>query len=386
MTPIAILLTAYVALVILSALLSLYVMGGIPVLRVGPTEFGGFPKVSIVVPVRNEEEVVGRCAESLLAQEYPRKEVIFVDGGSTDGTLEVLKSFGARLKVLEEPPLPKGWVGKNWACHTASMRAEGELLLFSDGDTIHTPWALASAVSLLGSNGLDMVTLYPRLIMGGFWERLMLPLVGYLILLQHRGRLVNRDDRRYFIGIGPFILVRREVYEAVGGHAAVRDRIDEDLRLGQRVKEAGFRLRVLRGDFAVHLRMYEGLGEMWEGWVKNIFPGLDYRLGKVAFAVGLALFYFALPALLLAAGLALWPAAGVNVFLLAGAATYSLGTAIMAPYFNQDRAHKALALLLPFAAAVFSAMALYSAYRHLSKKGVVWKGRVYRPLHDRPGG
>lgn len=380
----ALLLIVYLVLVVMAASFSWYLLLHMPVLdlRMEPTTH---PLVSIIVPVRNEATVVGRCADSLLNLDYPKKEVIFVDGGSTDGTMEVLASK-AGLTLLEEPPLPAGWIGKNWGCHIGFLASKGELLLFSDGDTVHSREGLKAAVAYMDSSGADLLTLYPRLIRKGFWEKLMLPVIVFLIAIRHRGWMVNRDDKPYFIGVGPFLLVRRRTYEAVGGHEAVKDRIDEDLRLGQRVKSNGFRLRALRGEEAVELRMYEHLPELWEGWVKNIAPGLDYNGGKVAFAIFLALFFFLTPFAILGSGIAL-ALAGRGLFVLAiGLATTTIAVTSLAPLYVERAKDLPYPFLLPLAALIFIAMAATSFYLHRFGEGVTWKGRRYNPSRGTNGG
>lgn len=381
----SLLLLAYLALVALASLYTWYILWGMPSLDL-TKEPADHPLVSIIVPVRNEEPVVGRCVESLLAVEYPNKEILFVDGGSTDATLEILAHYEGRIRVLREPPLPPGWVGKNWACHTAFQQAHGDLLLFSDGDTVHAPRGLGAAVAYMQRVGADLVTLYPRLLREGFWEKLMLPIVGFLIVVRHRGRFVNRDDRHYFIGIGPFLLIKRSVYEAVGGHEAVRDRIDEDLRIGQRVKHAGYRLRALRGEEALELRMYEHFGELWEGWVKNISPGLDYNPGKMAFAVFLAVFFFLGPFVVLAGGIALLALGGSPLALWVGLLTTSMAIFTLWPLYVEGPQDAPFPFLLPLGAVVFVAMAVASWYQHRFGGGVMWKGRRYNPLGEAPPG
>ncbi len=379
----ALLLLAYLVILLASAALAAYFLVGFPGLTPRPPPAEA-PLISIIVPVRNEEEIVGRCVDSLLAIDYPRREIIVVDGGSEDGTMGILRGYGDRITLVEESPLPRGWIGKNWGCHQGYLKSQGELLLFTDGDTLHSPGGLGAAIAHLQAEGIDLLSLYPKLITIGFWEKLLIPLVGYFILLMHRGRLVNRDDKPYFIGVGPFLLFRRGVYEAVGGHAAVRDRIDEDMRLGERVKRAGYKLRVLRGDWVVQLRMYQNFPELWEGWVKNIAPGLDYSAPKVAFACLLPLFYFALPFLLLIRGLLLVPASGVTLTLEVGAAGYALTYVNFLPYHWGKGRDWRYPLLMPLASWIFVAMAITSLHRHRSGRGVSWKGRQYRPLQDVP--
>ncbi|MEE9592703.1 MAG: glycosyltransferase, partial [Thermoplasmata archaeon] len=240
------------------------------------------PLVSVILPLRNQVNTARACLDSLVIQDYSRKEILVVEGGSDDGTKEVVREFEDRVQIIEEPPLPEGWVGKNWACKQGADRARGDVLLFTDGDTVHDPGLLRKSVAYLHDGGLDLLTLYPHLRVESFWERAVLPFMIFLIGLSHRGVWVNRPDKRWAVANGQYLLFPRASYEAIGGHEAVRDRVDEDYRLSQRVKEAGRRLCMADSRQLLSVRMYDNLGEIWQGFTKNAFPGLDFRLRRIA--------------------------------------------------------------------------------------------------------
>ena len=120
-----------------------------------------FPPVSIILPVRNQARTVGDCVSSLVGLEYPNKEIIVVDGGSTDGTRELVQKFSHEITLVDEEPLPVGWVGKNWACHLGYKKSRGELLLFTDGDSVHAIDSLTRSVNYLRAENADLVTLAP---------------------------------------------------------------------------------------------------------------------------------------------------------------------------------------------------------------------------------
>src|SRR3989441_9749414 len=217
------------------------------------------PRVSIILPVRNQARTVSDCLSSLAGVEYPNKEIIVVDGGSTDGTRELVQRFAHEITLVDEEPLPVGWVGKNWACHLGYKKSRGELLLFTDGDSVHTTDSLARSVNYLQFENVDLVTLAPGTILRTFWERLLQPPIFLLIMILVGGKLVNDDNRQNAIGNGQYMLFRREAYDKIGGHYAVRDKIIEDYSLGRLLKRAGMRLRFVIAPDALGVRMYASL-------------------------------------------------------------------------------------------------------------------------------
>ncbi len=370
------LLLAYAAVVILIILGSVLLFAGFPRLPADP-QLEDPPLVSIVLPVRNQEASVQACVESLLDSDYPRKEIIVVEGASADATRPLLQPYEDRLRVVDEPPLPAGWVGKNWACHHGFLAAKGDLLLFTDGDTVHRRRTLRRAVAYLHDQGLDLVTLHSRLRVESFWERVIQPLMIFLIGLTYRGNRMNRPDTRWVVGNGQFLLFRREAYEAVGGHAAVAPRVDEDYRLAQRAKVLGHPLRMVDGRDALEVRMYTSLREIWGGWVKNAFPGMDFRLWKILRAtVGLFLL-LVLPFLQLAWALVQLLLSGPTLLLWISGGLSGLIVARMAAAHALLGGHARFALTTPLGASLIGAMLVDSARRYLGGAGVSWKGRVY---------
>ncbi len=241
-----------------------------------------WPRVSVLVPARNEEANIERCVRSLLAQDYPAYEVIVLDDHSTDDTgviLERLAGQFANLRVLSGKPLPPGWFGKHWACHQLSQAADGELFLFTDADTCHAPSMLRHSVSALFAEKADLVTAFPREEVLTWGERLVVPFIGFGMFTFLPMRLIQRLRwTTLAVTIGQFMLFRRQAYEAVGGYEAVRAEVLDDVRLGQRVIEAGFEWRLLDGTRQVACRMYRGFWDAVEGFSKNLFAVFDYRV------------------------------------------------------------------------------------------------------------
>jgi chlorobactene glucosyltransferase len=241
-----------------------------------------FPFVSVLIPARNEARSIAACVTSLLAQNYPAFEVIVLDDNSTDATPRLLAQLthrDSRLRVLKGAPLPEGWLGKHWACQQLYQAAGGELLLFTDADTCHAPDTLRASVSALQAERADLVSAFPRQEVVTLGERLLVPVIGFAIFTFIPIRLVQKLRwPALSITIGQFMLFRREAYEAVGGFAAIRSEVVDDICLGRRIISGGGEWRLLNGTRHVSCRMYHGFWEAVAGFSKSVFAVFDYRI------------------------------------------------------------------------------------------------------------
>ncbi|HSR30517.1 MAG TPA: glycosyltransferase family 2 protein [Anaerolineae bacterium] len=302
--------------------------------RLGRTPYAApcrWPRVSVLVPARNEEENIGPCVRSLLAQEYPDFQVLVLDDESSDGTAEALASVPdevGRLVVMQGAPLPAGWLGKHWACQQLSEAADGELLLFTDADTRHHPRALRDAVGVLLAEEADLLSALPHQEVGSWAERLLVPMIPWALFsflpltLAHRWRWLVLSA-----AIGQYMLFRGTAYDQIGGHAAVRQHAADDLALGRRVKTCGLRLRLVDGGERISCRMYHNAREVYEGLSKNLLAAFGYlvpaflfvwlwlgfvfwqplvTLGRAGLGVDLSLQSILLAAAAVAASLLLW--------------------------------------------------------------------------------
>ncbi|MEP0804449.1 MAG: glycosyltransferase [Chloroflexota bacterium] len=345
------------------------------------------PLISVCIPARNEERNIRACVEAVLKQDYPNLEVIVLDDRSTDATLRILTDLAtrdSRLRPISGSDLPPGWAGKPHALHQASAFARGEWLCFIDADTFLEPSALSSTYAKALETDADLFTIMTFQILGSFWEKTVMPLVMTALSVGFSPRKVNDPKRRDAIANGQFILIKRSVYDAIGGHVSVKDSIVEDKAISQQVKWNGYRLVVADGMKVARTRMYTSLPEMWEGWTKNIYLGLRDQAGLLWLgAFGALLSFMAalfLPLWLLLGGIWYlndggWMALTVTLEALALWLYLLVVRAQIAEKMNIPRWY---ALTTPLGAAVFGAMMLTSAWRVVTRKGVTWKGRIYK--------
>lgn len=237
------------------------------------------PHVTVIVPARNEGVNIGPCVATIAASNYPDFDIVVVDDRSVDGTGDVVRALeargGGRVRLVEGESLPDGWIGKAWACQQGYRVATGELLLFTDADTRHDADLLPRAVAAMRREDVALVSVLPRHLLLGFWERVIMPHVLLLITLRYFDlRRVNRTSNpRDVLANGQFMLVRREAYEDVGGHEALRMEVVEDQRLAQRMVQTGRRIFLAHAEDYLETRMYRSLAGIVEGWSKNLALG-----------------------------------------------------------------------------------------------------------------
>jgi len=341
------------------------------------------PLVSVVIPARNERHNIESCVRSALDASYPVLEVIVVDDRSDDDTADIARAMSradARVRVIETPPLPEGWFGKPWACSTGAAAARGQIIAFTDADARHGSGLVSRAVREMQAGTLDMLSVAGKQELGSFWERVVQPHVFWMIGSRYGGtETVNRSRRvEDKIANGQCIFVRRDAYESIGGHGAVREHVAEDVALAQHMFASGKRTALILGHDELSTRMYTSLREIMAGWRKNVFAG-----GREAMPfgrIGQGIF----PALLLLPPLlTLIPLLAVVILWVVGAApwvTLAAAIALVAQVVTWALVYRWMdapiryALLFPLGAAVFGVIALQAIARG---SRVEWKGRAY---------
>jgi chlorobactene glucosyltransferase len=342
------------------------------------------PRVAVIVPARNEAANIRPCVESLCAQEYPpgKLSLIVVDDDSTDETSAIVSALAQRddrITLLSTPALPRGWKGKVHACciGAAAVPADVQWLCFLDADMRAAPRAIASAVQAASDRKLDLLTLAPRHELGSFAERLMLPCGLYLLGFYQDLERVQAPQSDAVVATGQFMLLRREAYEAVGGHAPVRDAICEDVELALLMKRRGYRVLLMDGNLLLSTRMYTGWSTLWPGFAKNLIQLLGGPFRTVLAAPIVVVLAWA------AVLLPLWDLAavlqGVSGAPLA-LTLASLGSAALFGLHVGGAAHFRIpwwyGLIFPLGYTAGAVMALDSV-RWRMRRRVHWKGRVY---------
>jgi glycosyltransferase involved in cell wall biosynthesis len=226
-------------------------------------------QVSVIIPARNEEASLGKCLESLVSESGVAFEILVVNDHSSDRTAEIAASFPG-VRVMEAGPLRQGWTGKNNAIACGTREAKGDWLLFTDADTVHLPGSLARALAEAKKNQAEMLSYSPQQIAVTFWEMAILPVVFQELARQYPPSKVSDPASPIAAANGQFILIRRDTYEAIGGHQAVAGDILEDVALARRVKASGRKIRFRYAADAVRTRMYRNFSSLREGWTKNL--------------------------------------------------------------------------------------------------------------------
>ena len=342
------------------------------------------PKVAVIIPARDEAANIGRCLSSLIKQTYPasRLRIVLVDDHSSDATMAIATALAqtcSQLTLLRSPTLPPHWVGKSHACWIGARAVAQDVdwLCFVDADVWAEPALLASAIAAVRDDGLDLLSLAPRQELHSFAERLVMPCGLYLLAFCQDLRTVQARHSSEVTATGQFMLVRRSCYDAIGGHAAVRRAICEDLMLARLLKRAGGYAILRDGRSLLSTRMYRGWSTLWIGITKNLSEMLGGPPRTIAIAIVAIMLAWAAWLIPVADGLACAQrnsAACIALIpgLLGSAAAFGLHIA-GAAYFGIPRWY---GMLFPLGYSVGALIAVDSVRRRLSGR-VSWKGRTY---------
>jgi glycosyltransferase involved in cell wall biosynthesis len=341
-------------------------------------------ELTVIIPARNEEECLGACLQSLVAQsetafELGRDwELIVVDDHSTDRTAEIARSF-AGVTVMEAGKLEPGWTGKANAIWTAARKARGRWLLFTDADTVHEPGNLHRAMHEAVRHKAGMLSYSPRQIVSGLTQRTLMPLIFSELAMAYPPAKVSDPNQRIAAANGQFLLVEREAYRRLGGHAAVAGDVLEDVQLAFMAKRRKLGLRFRYADDAVSTRMYRSTAAMIEGWTKNLALLFDnalatalWRALDIALLVGLPWLAYGLWNARFAAHSLQWLGAGWVLMLLWVRNLFRFyGRVAKSNFPFVDCA------LSPLGLPLFVVLLYRSWFEHRILKRVSWKGRTY---------
>lgn len=235
-----------------------------------PYPFHDCPKVSVIIPAKNEEHNIGECIEKFLGQDYPNYEIIVANDSSKDRTGDVLKSYGNKIRTVDVSPTPKGWTGKNFAVHSALSHAKGEWYLFTDADTRHAPCSISVSLAHARSRKLSFLTLLPECLTDGAMENIFQPaMMGFIGLWFPLNKINDPASPTHFAN-GQYMLIHSDLYHRIGGHAKVFDQYLEDFAFMRESKRLGERTECALGMSIYGTRMYEKFSSLWRGW-RRIF-------------------------------------------------------------------------------------------------------------------
>ena len=244
------------------------------------------PKVSVILPARNEEKFIEKCLNSLVTQDYDNYEVIAINDSSKDSTGDIIKKYSEKFpKVIfvDAKPKPDGWMGKNWACMEGYKKASGDLLLFTDADTTHTNSVISLAVSHLLSLKLDALTVIPRMLCLDRITKITLPMISTFLHTRFSALRVNDTSKNTGYFFGSFFIIKKSTYDSVGTHESVKGELVEDGALGKKVKESDFKMRMVRGEHLVDAVWARDASTLWNALKRLMIP-LYLQNAKIAVA------------------------------------------------------------------------------------------------------
>ncbi|MCE9574729.1 MAG: glycosyltransferase [Deltaproteobacteria bacterium] len=339
-----------------------------------------WPRVSIIVPARNEEDNLPALLASLKALDPAPHEIIIVDDHSTDATGAIARAAGVRVTTPE--PLPPGWMGKPWACKHGASVATGDLLLFTDADTVHAPGSLARAVATLEAEQADLVSAVPSHLAVRPWERAQGAYQLMLLVACRAGADTSGDTGARRFAIGQYLMFRREAYDRIGGHDGARDRVAEDLELARMITARGGRYALAVAPDLVAVRMYpEGPRSFVRGWRRSFRDGMESAgKGGVAEMIAVVGWLCGVPLAALGSAIVgpLWlTLAWLGVALATGAEVARRQRLVgRLPWWG--------AFAYPVAAAAFVFISVAAAIDHARRKPIHWRGRAIAPIAPPP--
>jgi cellulose synthase/poly-beta-1,6-N-acetylglucosamine synthase-like glycosyltransferase len=352
---------------------------------------GDCPLVSVIVSAKDEEANIAACVESMLAQDYPNLEMIVCSDRSSDRTAQIVRELSARdsrLRLIELQHKPDEWTGKCHGMWTAASASRGQYLCMIDADCRQvSSRTISVAMREARDRGADLLSVLPVLEMRGFWENVVQPVCGGVMMIWYRPDKVNDPAKPEAYANGAFILVRRIAYDAIGTHQAVRDKLMEDMHLAARIKQAGLTLRVVQSRGLYVVRMYTSLGQILRGW-SRIFFGTFGTLKRLVVSLAVMFLMGLLPYAVAITGLSLsatgaaargwWLATGI-----VGSAAVAMQLSVIWRFYGLTEARKSLAWTYPIGCIVTLAALVIAMTKHRRGATVVWRNTTYSRPADR---
>ena len=340
------------------------------------------PKVSIILPARNEEEFIGKCLDSLVKQDYENYEIIVIDDSSEDKTGEIISEYAKKYpKIIpvSARPKPDGWMGKNWACMEGYGKATGELLLFTDADTKHAENVITLAVSHLNSFGLDALSAIPKMLTFDFWTNITLPMISTFLHTRFSALNVNNPAKKTGYFFGSFFILKKTTYQEVGTHEGVKQEIIEDGALGKKVKDAGYKMKMVRGEHLIEAVWARDKGTLWNALKRLMIP-LYLQSGKIAIGIFFAivfLLFVPFPILAISTSLAIETTSAKILCITSAIASILIYTGAIIEVKVGLKLKLAYAIFAPLGSLVVVLGFLSGLLQAKRTSSVTWRGRSY---------
>ena len=340
------------------------------------------PKVSIILPARNEEEFIGKCLESLINQDYKNYEIIVIDDSSEDKTSEIISEYAKKYpKIIpvSAKPKPDGWMGKNWACMEGYRKSTGELLLFTDADTNHAKNVISLAVSHLISFNLDALSAIPKMLTFDFWTKITLPMISTFLHTRFSALNVNNPSKKTGYFFGSFFILKKKTYDEVGTHEGVKQEIIEDGALGKKIKELGYKMKMVRGEHLIQAVWARDKNTLWNALKRLMIP-LYIQSGKIAIGIFFAvlfLLFIPFPIFAISASIPIETTSAKILCITAGIASILIYIAAIIETKIGLELRFVYALFAPLGGLVVVMGFLSGLIQAKSTSSVTWRGRTY---------
>ena len=340
------------------------------------------PKVSIILPARNEEEFIGKCLESLIDQDYENYEVVAIDDSSEDKSGKIISEYAKRdprVIHVSARPKPEGWMGKNWACMEGYRKSTGELLLFTDADTVHARNVISLAVSHLLSFDLDALSVIPKMRAFDFWTKVTLPMISTFLHTRFSALKVNDPKKKTGYFFGSFFIIKKETYKKVGMHEGVKQEIIEDGALGKKVKDGGYKMKMVRGEHLVDAVWARDKSTLWNA-LKRLMVPLYLQSGSIAIGIFFAVMFLLFVPFMTLAYSALFATDSASFSILFASSALASALIYAGAVIEVKKAlflKTAHALFAPIGGLVVVLGFLSGLLQAKSNSAVSWRGRSY---------
>ena len=340
------------------------------------------PKVSIILPARNEENFIGKCLDSLIDQDYKNYEIVVIDDSSDDSTGKIIEQYAkkySKIVAVSARSKPEGWMGKNWACMEGFKNSNGELLLFTDADTKHSRKVISLSVSHLLSFELDALSVIPKMLTFDFWTKVTLPMISTFLHSRFSALNVNNPKKKTGYFFGSFFIIKRKTYQEIGMHEGVRHEIIEDGALGKKAKELGYKIKMVRGEHLINAVWARDKDTLWNA-LKRLMVPLYLQSGKIAIGIFFAVVFLLFVPFPIAVSYAIFPADTLSGKLVCVASSVAsvliyIGAIVEAKIGLELRFIHAL--FAPLGSLVVIMGFLSGLLQAKSNSSVSWRGRNY---------